>query len=78
MAKSKTAAIKAEKPGNMISLMFGRIQQSALLMCGVPDYDTYLAHMKANHPDKEAMTYQAFFDNRMNARFNNAGAKACC
>jgi uncharacterized short protein YbdD (DUF466 family) len=78
MAKAKTVATKTEKPGNLISVLFGRVQQSALLMCGVPNYDTYLAHMKLNHPDKEAMTYEAFFENRMNARFNHSGAKACC
>ena len=57
MAKAKTAKTKFEKPGILISLIFDRIQQSALMMCGVPNYDIYLAHMKANHPDKEAMTY---------------------
>lgn len=71
------AAKKAE-PENLISLWFGRVQESARLMCGVPNYDTYLAHMQATHPDQTAMTYEAFFENRMNAKFNGGGMKACC
>ncbi|MBX7199552.1 MAG: YbdD/YjiX family protein [Rhodospirillaceae bacterium] len=47
-------------------------------MCGVPDYDTYVAHMKNKHPDQEAMDYKAFFENRMNARFGGSSMKACC
>lgn len=77
MAKRKDKATKAE-PENLISLWFGRVAEAGRLMCGVPDYDTYVAHMQKTHPDQEAMTYQAFFDNRMNAKFNGGGMKACC
>ncbi len=77
MAKRKNKSEQAE-PENLISLWFGRVADTARLMCGVPDYDTYVAHMKTIHPDQEAMTYEAFFENRMNARFGQGSMKACC
>ncbi len=77
MAKRKVTETQAE-PENLISLWFGRVADTARLMCGVPDYDTYVAHVKKTHPDQEAMTYEAFFENRMNAKFNGGGMKACC
>jgi uncharacterized short protein YbdD (DUF466 family) len=32
-------------------------RRTARLMIGVPDYDTYVAHRRANHPDQPIMTY---------------------
>ncbi len=29
-----------------------RVAETARLMVGVPDYPTYVAHRKANHPDR--------------------------
>ena len=74
----KKAENKKAEPENLISLWFGRVQQSARLMCGVPDYDTYLAHMQAKHPDKAAMNYEEFFLNRQDARFGASNTRCCC
>ena len=51
--------------------------QSLRLMVGVPDYGTYLRHMQATHPEREPMSYEAFFVERQQARY---GAKLgrCC
>ena len=38
--------------------------QAARLMVGMPDYDAYVQHMRLNHPDKEVMSYEAFFRER--------------
>lgn len=51
--------------------------QTARLMVGVPDYGTYLAHMKATHPDQEPLSYEAFFINRQEARYGR-GRAGCC
>ena len=37
------------------------LAQGLRLMVGLPDYDTYLSHMEATHPDQPAMSYEAFF-----------------
>ena len=46
------------------------------MLVGVPDYDTYVQHMKDNHPDKPVMTYKEFFRERQQA--TAATAKAAC
>jgi len=52
--------------------------QSLRLMVGLPDYDTYVAHMRHNHPDRPIMTYEAFFRERQDARYGAKGAGARC
>ncbi|NVJ17977.1 putative selenoprotein, partial [Myxococcus sp. AM010] len=44
-----------------------RAVQVARLMIGVPDYDTYVEHMRRHHPDREVMSYARFFDERLQA-----------
>jgi uncharacterized short protein YbdD (DUF466 family) len=54
--------------------------QGARLMVGVPDYDTYLAHLRRTHPDQTPMTYAAFFQERQAARYGagRGGGFRCC
>lgn len=56
------------------------VQETARLMIGVPDYETYLVHMKQKHPEREPMTYAAFFRNRQDARYGGKGRGGfrCC
>ena len=54
------------------------VGQAMRLMVGVPDYDTYVAHMRATHPDQEPMSYEVFFRNRQDARYGGAGRIGCC
>jgi uncharacterized short protein YbdD (DUF466 family) len=53
--------------------------EMARLMIGVPDYDRYVAHMKAHHPEKPVMSYADFFAERQSARFGGKGdIRRCC
>ncbi len=52
--------------------------QTLRLMVGVPDYETYVAHMRDNHPDQTPLTYEAFFRNRQDARYGGKGRIGCC
>lgn len=54
--------------------------QAARLMIGVPDYDTYVAHRRANHPDEPIMSYTEFFRERQDARYTitRGRLKGCC
>ncbi|MDQ2823005.1 MAG: YbdD/YjiX family protein [Pseudomonadota bacterium] len=52
--------------------------QSMRLMVGLPEYDTYLAHMEKNHPDQPAMGYEEFFRERQEARYGGAGKRGGC
>jgi uncharacterized short protein YbdD (DUF466 family) len=49
-------------------------------MVGVPDYPTYVAHRKANHPDDPVMTYEEFFRERQRARYDvrKGRLRGCC
>jgi uncharacterized short protein YbdD (DUF466 family) len=53
------------------------VSRSCRLMTGVPDYETYLAHCRAHHPERTPMTYAEFFRNRMAARYDG-GRNGCC
>ena len=55
-------------------------KQTARLMIGVPDYETYVAHRRANHPDQPIMTYVEFFLERQAARYavGKGRFRACC
>lgn len=41
------------------------------------DYGAYLAHMARTHPDQTPLSYEAFFRERQEARFN-ARVGRCC
>lgn len=56
-----------------IAQLWQRLQQSFRLMVGVPDYQQYLAHMQANHPDLEAMNEKTFYRHCVDARYPSAG-----
>jgi uncharacterized short protein YbdD (DUF466 family) len=55
-------------------------KQAARLMIGVPDYETYVAHRRTNHPDQPIMTYVEFFRERQAARYavGKGRFRACC
>ncbi len=51
-----------------------RMARSAI---GLPDYDTYVAHVRAHHPDQAPMDRDTFFRERMEARYGR-GRSRCC
>ncbi len=54
--------------------------RTARLMVGVPDYDTYLAHRRAEHPDEPAMSREQFVAERAERRFGGGPDRIgrCC
>lgn len=44
---------------------------------GLPDYDAYVAHIRAHHPEAAPMQREAFFRERMQARYGR-GRSRCC
>lgn len=49
-------------------------------MVGMPNYDNYVAHVRATHPDGPVMTYEEFFRDRQDARYGGGGRGGfrCC
>ena len=68
----------------MICRCFGRTldlsaARAALeVVVGVPDYDRYVAHAAATHPEQATMTREAFFRARQQARFGAGSGLRCC
>jgi carbon starvation protein len=56
------------------------VAQTARLMVGVPDYETYVGHRRTNHPGEAIMTYEAFFRERQEARYSvrKGRFRGCC
>ena len=61
-------------------LVCDMVVQTARLMVGVPDYDTYVVHRQTNHPDLPIMTHKEFFRERQEARYavGKGRFRGCC
>jgi uncharacterized short protein YbdD (DUF466 family) len=58
---------------------FGKyLGQAAKLMVGLPDYETYVAHVRATHPDLQPMSEIEFFRDRQEARYGSGRSGGCC
>jgi uncharacterized short protein YbdD (DUF466 family) len=44
---------------------------------GAPDYERYLEHVRACHPDRAPMTREEFARERLEARYNRPGSRCC-
>lgn len=83
LAKATLMAQRAKlfNPTNITKMLtlLKRLQQSFRLMVGVPDYATYLDHMKNHHPDLEPMDEKTFFRYCIDARYpSNSGKMNRC
>jgi uncharacterized short protein YbdD (DUF466 family) len=54
--------------------------QTARLMVGIPDYETYVKHRQTFHPEQPIMSYEEFFRERQNARYavGRGRFRVCC
>ncbi|WP_345791439.1 MULTISPECIES: YbdD/YjiX family protein [Brevundimonas] len=53
-------------------------RRTASLMIGQPDYEAYVAHARANHPEDPPMDRTAFFRLHEARRFGAGGGFKCC
>jgi uncharacterized short protein YbdD (DUF466 family) len=44
---------------------------------GVPDYEHYLAHVRARHPGVRPLGRDEFYLTRLEERYNKPGARCC-
>ena len=44
---------------------------------GVPDYDRYLRHMQAHHPEAAILSKAEFATARLEARYSKPGSRCC-
>jgi uncharacterized short protein YbdD (DUF466 family) len=69
-----------ECSGKAVRIAYGFATQTARLMVGIPDYETYVRHRQTFHPEEAVMTYEEFFRERRDARYavSKGRFKACC
>lgn len=65
------------RPIEMLRRAWRLAARTARLAVGVPDYDAYLAHMRLLHPRQPAMSREAFFNERMQARYGRGRGRCC-
>jgi uncharacterized short protein YbdD (DUF466 family) len=57
-----------------------RVTQIAAVLrrvIGAPDYERYVAHVRARHPGLEPLGAAEFYRARLEERYNRPGAKCC-
>jgi uncharacterized short protein YbdD (DUF466 family) len=62
---------------SLLRLIWSNAAQAARLAIGIPDYEAYLVHMREQHPQSRPMDRDAFFLERMSARYGK-GRSRCC
>lgn len=56
------------------------VRRCGALMVGIADYETYLAHCRARHPDRAPMDRAAFMRDRLERRYGARDGEIgrCC
>ena len=67
-----------ESVGRRLATAVGALRRTARLMCGIPDYDGYVAHLRRHHPERPVPSYAEFFRQRQDARYGRNGNARCC
>lgn len=75
-AGETTAAVDGGS-GGALSRLWQRAVRIARQIIGIPDYGTYVAHLRAYHPDRPIPTYAEFFNERLEARYKGGGGRCC-
>lgn len=44
---------------------------------GAPDYERYVAHVKARHPGERPLSREEFWRERLRARYEKPGSRCC-
>jgi len=55
----------------------GACARTLRAVIGAPDYERYLAHMRACHPGAEPLARDAFARERLEARYSRPGSRCC-
>lgn len=63
--------------GGALARTWRRAVRIARQIIGIPDYGTYVAHLRAYHPDRPIPTYAEFFNERLEARYKGGGGRCC-
>ena len=68
---------RSMRPAERLRTVWRAFARGARLAIGIPDYEAYVMHMRARHPDRTPMNREAFFKERLQARYGR-GRSRCC
>jgi uncharacterized short protein YbdD (DUF466 family) len=57
-----------------------RLERAACVVrriIGVPDYERYVAHVRAHHPGTEPLSEREFIQQRLSDRYSRPGTRCC-
>jgi len=54
-----------------------KIRQACRQLFGIPDYDRYLAHVRANHPDEPILSEREFHALAIDRRYGGMSPRCC-
>ena len=57
--------------------LLSALTRTVRAIIGVPDYERYLRHMRARHPDTDPLSRAAFQQTRLEARYTKPGSRCC-
>jgi uncharacterized short protein YbdD (DUF466 family) len=60
-----------------VRLTVDRVGRVLRTILGAPDYERYVAHVRACHPDRAPMSRDEFARERLAARYERPGARCC-
>ena len=74
--------MKTQKPLTAVVCAAGRAWSERVLtvvrrVIGVPDYDTYVAHVSAHHPGTAPMSQEAFIHKCWEDKYSRPGNRCC-
>jgi len=55
----------------------GKAAQTLRAIIGVPDYDRYVEHCRAHHPDASPMTRDQFAKDLLERKYSRPGTRCC-
>jgi uncharacterized short protein YbdD (DUF466 family) len=53
------------------------LRKAYLQVFGIPDYEGYVAHMAANHPEQAVMSQREFFACAIDRKYSKKGPRCC-
>jgi uncharacterized short protein YbdD (DUF466 family) len=75
--------MKGRLAGQMIQLRsrlietVGQVRRAYLQIFGIPDYESYLAHVAAHHPGEAPLSRRDFSARAIERKYSRAGPKCC-
>ena len=70
------AALNVSDAGEFLGVA-RRVAAVIRRIIGVPDYESYVAHVRTHHPGQEPMSERDFSRERLAARYSQPGNRCC-